>query len=701
MSDDPNLRGSLLHHDDPHPERTWPKDLLASVVVFFVALPLCLGIAIASGVPIAAGLITGIVGGLVVGTLAGSPLQVSGPAAGLTVLVFAMVQKQGVEILGPVVLLAGGIQIVAGGLQMGPWFRAVSPAVIRGMLAGIGVLIFASQFHVMIDDGPKKDGLTNLFTIPEAVRKGIPLPTWKSQEQRKFEADILHAVGHLRATQNVLKNDVHSRVTDHSTVEEAAAQAVEIAPLVGRAEALEDELRRLVKELDDRKAAGGKFVEEDEDLRVPAGAAHLAAQKAVADLKSSVNAKRIEKVSDDEGRVTARVRNSQDALLLAVDGLLDKVRNHDWASKVGVATIFLIVVWSYFTPKSWRIIPAPLVAVVTVTALCVSLTIPVKTIELPARIVDGVNLISWNVLKDLPFSNVVQGAVMIALIASAETLLCATAVDQMHQGPRTNYDRELMAQGLGNVLCGVLGGLPMTGVIVRSATNVQSGAKTRLSAVLHGAWLLAFVAFATPLLQMIPTSCLAGLLVFTGIKLMDFKALSELKKFGMGEVVIFAATVLTIVCTDLLTGVITGILLSSLKLLHTFSHLSASVETWDRGRMARLSLEGAATFIRLPAMAAQLEKVPRGAELHVDLEQLGFIDHACLELLTTWARQHEAAGGRLVMDWDTLHATFSDGLNPGRSRNGKKSGRNGIAESRETAEGGAVVEADEVERMPR
>jgi MFS superfamily sulfate permease-like transporter len=701
MSDDPSFRGALSDDDDVRPVRTWPSDLLSSVVVFFVALPLCLGIAIASGVPIAAGLITGIVGGLVVGSLAGSPLQVSGPAAGLTVLVFAMVQKSGVEILGPVVLLAGALQIVAGAVQMGPWFRAVSPAVIRGMLAGIGVLIFASQFHVMIDDGPKKDGLTNLFTIPEAIRKGLPMPTWKSQEQRKFEADILHSVGHLRALQNVLKNDVHSRVTDHSTVEEAAAQAATIEPLVGRAEAMEEELQRLVKGLDDRKAAGGEFVEKNEDLRLPAGAAHLAAQKAVSDLKASLRSGRIEKVSDDEGRVTAQVRNSQDALLSSIDVLLGKVRNHDWASKVGIATILLIVVWSYFTPKSWRIIPAPLVAVVTVTALCAWLTIPVKTIELPAQILDGINLISWNVLKDLPFSSVVQGAVMIALIASAETLLCATAVDQMHQGPRTNYDRELMAQGVGNVLCGVLGGLPMTGVIVRSATNVQAGAKTRLSAVLHGAWLLGFVAFASPLLQMIPTSCLAGLLVFTGIKLMDFKAWKELKKFGAGEVVIFAATVLTIVSTDLLTGVITGITLSSLKLLHTFSHLSATVETWDRGRMARLSLEGAATFIRLPAMAAQLERVPRGAELHVDLEQLGFIDHACLELLTTWARQHEASGGRLVMDWDTLHATFSDGLNPGRSRNGKKNGRNGVVESNGSVEPGAVVEAEEGERLPR
>ena len=123
------------------------NDALASVVVFLVALPLCMGVSIASGVPPTAGLITGIIGGLVVGFLAGSPLQVSGPAAGLTVLVWQLVQHHGLPMLGVIVLLAGIIQLVAGLFKLGQWFRAVSPAVIHGMLAGIGVLIFASQFR--------------------------------------------------------------------------------------------------------------------------------------------------------------------------------------------------------------------------------------------------------------------------------------------------------------------------------------------------------------------------------------------------------------------------------------------------------------------------------------------------------------------------------------------------------------------------
>src|SRR4051812_43458810 len=140
----------------------------ASIVVFLVAMPLCMGIAIASGVPPEKGLITGIIGGIVVGLLAGSPLQVSGPAAGLAVLVFEIVREQGVVALGLIVLLAGAFQILAGALRIGHWFRAISPAVVHGMLAGIGLLIVLSQLHVLIDRVPLPSGLANLAAIPGA-----------------------------------------------------------------------------------------------------------------------------------------------------------------------------------------------------------------------------------------------------------------------------------------------------------------------------------------------------------------------------------------------------------------------------------------------------------------------------------------------------------------------------------------------------
>src|SRR5688572_31593964 len=142
------------------------RDFTASIVVFLVAMPLCMGIAIASGVAPEKGLITGIIGGIVVGALAGSPLQVSGPAAGLAVIVFELVRQYGVVALGPIMLLAGTIQFIAGAARLGGWFRAISPAVVHGMLAGIGILIFIGQFHVLFDDLPKPSGVENLLAIP-------------------------------------------------------------------------------------------------------------------------------------------------------------------------------------------------------------------------------------------------------------------------------------------------------------------------------------------------------------------------------------------------------------------------------------------------------------------------------------------------------------------------------------------------------
>jgi MFS superfamily sulfate permease-like transporter len=148
-------------------------DFLASVVVFLVALPLCMGIATASGVPPARGLVTGIIGGILVGAISGSPLQVSGPAAGLAIVIADLVREYGIEVLGAVVLVAGLIQALAGVLKLGQLFRAMSPAVIYGMLAGIGVLICASQLQVAIDAKPYVHGVENLMAIPQAIHQAI------------------------------------------------------------------------------------------------------------------------------------------------------------------------------------------------------------------------------------------------------------------------------------------------------------------------------------------------------------------------------------------------------------------------------------------------------------------------------------------------------------------------------------------------
>lgn len=250
---------------------------------------------------------------------------------------------------------------------------------------------------------------------------------------------------------------------------------------------------------------------------------------------------------------------------------------------------------------------------------------------------------------------------MIAVVAGAETLLSAAAVEQLSPLYRTNYDRELISQGVGNTICGILA-LPMTGVIVRSSANIQAGAKSQLSAVLHGAWLLIFVVAFSSLLALIPTASLAAVLVVTGYKLFDVKSIAKLKQYGWGEVGVYFATLITIVVEDLLTGVLVGVALAAGKLLYTFSHLRIKVLHDESKMRTTLQLSGAATFMRLPQLAAALDESSANEELHVDLRGLSYIDHACLELLTNWATQHEATGGQLVMDWDRLHATFHGNL---------------------------------------
>lgn len=487
-------------------------DLFSSIVVFLVALPLCMGIAVASGAPPATGIITGIVGGLVVGFLSGCPLQVSGPAAGLSVIVWQYIQTFGMERLGIIILLAGIHQMVAAWLQLGQWFRAVSPAVIHGMLSGIGLMILAGQFHIMIDDAPRATGLENILSIPAGI--------WKA-----------------------------------------------VSP-----------------------AEGG-----------PA---------------------------------------------------------HQEAAAVGVLTIVTIILWNKFAPKQIQVIPGLLAGVAIATIVSVVFDLPISHVKVRDDLLGIIELPKLESFQHILDTSIISASLALAFIASVETLLSATAVDHMHSGPRTRYNKELFSQGIGNVLCGLLGALPVTGVIVRSSANVKAGARTRASAILHGAWILLFVAFLPFVLRQIPTASLGAILVFTGYKLMNIAVINELKVYGRSEVAIYFGTMGAIVATNLLTGVLVGVGLAIWKLIYTTQNLETHLEQQTGASTVtyQFHLMGIATFVSLPRLATALEDVPPGVAVEMHIEPLRHIDHACLNLLESWVKLHEQKGGRVMIDWDKLQA---------------------------------------------
>jgi MFS superfamily sulfate permease-like transporter len=198
----------------------------------------------------------------------------------------------------------------------------------------------------------------------------------------------------------------------------------------------------------------------------------------------------------------------------------------------------------------------------------------------------------------------------------------------------------------------------MTGVIVRSGANVTSGARTRLSTMLHGCWLLLFIVALPFALDAIPTTALAAMLVYTGFKLVSPQAVRQLRTFGLTEVWIYLATVGAIVATNLLEGVLLGLGLSLLKLLYTQARLRTRLVLDADG--ATLVLAGSATFLGLPKLAAELERVPSGTAFRLEFEKLVHIDHSCLELLTTWERQHRDLGGQAEIAWEALNRKYHE-----------------------------------------
>jgi MFS superfamily sulfate permease-like transporter len=319
------------------------------------------------------------------------------------------------------------------------------------------------------------------------------------------------------------------------------------------------------------------------------------------------------------------------------------------AGLLGLLTIAIMWCWEHYRPQKLRFVPGALLGVGVATGVSLVLALQVKRVEVPANLAEAIDWLKPTDLFALADPTLLIAAFAVAFIASAETLLSAAAVDRMHSGVRSDFDRELSAQGVGNMLCGILGALPMTGVIVRSSANVQAGAQTRMSAILHGLWLLAFVVVLSSVLQSIPVASLAGVLVYTGFKLVDLKALRGLGRYGRIPMLTYGVTALAIIFTDLLTGVLLGFALTLLRLALKAARLKISViETGPK--QVELRLIGAATFLKVPALTQVLDTIEKGTTVHVPMTYLTYIDHSCLELLEDWGRANKGNGSRMIIE---------------------------------------------------
>lgn len=488
-------------------QKTWVRNLMASAVLFLIAIPLNLGIALASKVGAAAGLLTGLIGALVVAPLAGCPLMITGPATGLIAVVWQIIDAHGIELLPVVVVGAGLLQLGLGFLRLGAWFRAVSPAVIQGMLAGIGVLIFASQLQVMFGSRPTGAGWSDLLALFPALKQA----------------------------------------------------------LFG---------------------------------------------------------------SDPGARQTAAV---------------------------GFSTMVITLLWPRLGRRA-EIIPGALPGVAVGVLLAGVLNLKVNFVSLPSNW--ELSLLSVDRLGLLLGGSLWGSALALMFVATAQTLLTATAVDRLHKGPRTSYNREVAAQGAGNLCSGLLGGLPLAGVIVRSAAAVQAGSRGRASSFLHGLWLLLFLLFFAPTLERIPIASLAAVLVVTGLRLVNLDVARGLAQFGRAEPWIYLATLLTIVAFDLLTGILVGIGCAAARLVYVLTHCQYQIREDQARSLLVVELSGSATFFTLPSLTGMLESIRPGQDVHLFVRQLDYIDHACLESILQWEEQYLAEGGQVSIEWDHLVRRF-------------------------------------------
>lgn len=495
-------------------------DLTASVVVFLVALPLCLGIALASGAPLFSGIISGIIGGIVVGALSGSPLSVTGPAAGLTTIVLAGIENLGFEVFLVAVFFAGVIQIIMGYAKAGSIGHFFPVAVLKGMLAAIGVILILKQ-------------------IPHAVGYDVD-----------YEGD-----------ESFLQDDGKNTFTE---IIEAFRY---ITP-------------------------GAVFV--------------------------------------------------------------------------SLTSIIILVSWTQpFLQrfKVFKMVPSALVAVLAGVLMNMffqrympEYAIGEKhLVSLPALSDEGgiMALLTFPDFTKAMSTDVLITAATIAAVASLETLLNIEACDKIDPFRRiTPLNRELKAQGIANMLSGLLGGLPVTSVVVRSSANIQAGARTKASAITHGVILALSVLLIPNVLQLIPLSALAGILIFTGFKLTKPALFRDMHRRGIGQLLPFVVTVLAVVLSNLLLGVFIGILVAVFYILKTNFHQSVIVV--NDGDSYLLKLTKDVSFLNKASLRQAFQNIPSNAHIVIDGAHAQFIDNDIRETIEDFIEASKAKNIQVKLKQLTL-----------------------------------------------
>ncbi|MCX4800079.1 SulP family inorganic anion transporter [Streptomyces sp. NBC_01214] len=471
-----------------------PADLSASIAVFLIALPLSLGIALATGAPLQAGLVAAAVGGIVAGRLGGAPLQVSGPAAGLTVVTAELIQRYGWRTTCAITVLAGICQLGLAALRTARSALMVSPAIVHGMLAGIGVTIALAQLHIVLGGTPQSNAVANVLGLPGQL------------------ADL-----------------------------------------------------------------------------------------------------------------------------------------HPVALGISVLTLLVLLGWPRLpgrVGRALRKVPAALAAVATATAFAALAGLSLPRVDLP----------SWrsHALPEMPEGPVlglIAAVLTITLVGSVESLLSAVATDKLiaserrtgNRPPRADLNRELRGQGAANIVSGSLGGLPITGVAVRSVANVKSGAVSRKSSMLHGFWVLLAAGLLVPVLDLIPLAALAALVMAVGVQMVNITHLRSVTRHR--EILVYGTTIVAVVLGGVLEGVAIGIAVAVALALYRLTRTRITVEQLDSGAH-RVQARGQLTFLAVPRLSRVLNQIPHDKHAVVELDG-SFMDHAAYETLHDWQDSHLAHGGSL------------------------------------------------------